>query len=330
MCQSKAQGGMRCPTWYKNRVAREQKSLDKVTSQVKNKIAEVEALQESNKDKIKELKQEAFFTKSENKKEAINQRIEKIIEREKAAKAELAALKRKSGDQAEKLELAMEDLDVKLGIDNQYYGDTLGDGVLLGEFDQDSPEWHENRGRGIGGSDVGAILGVSPMLSRDRLFKMKTGYVPATGSSGAAKIGHQFEPVIARRYAENHPEKKVLFAKASWKNKDRDYQYANIDGLICENGSETPNAILEIKTSSHPSDWVDPVTGEGRPPAHYRAQVLWYMSTFNIEKGYLAALINHTDYREFEIVPEPGEIDAIHKKVKEFQAEVDAYNRVAA
>lgn len=327
MCQSKAQGGMRCPTWYKNRVEREQKRLDKITSIVGAKVDEVATLTEYNKARIKELKQEAFFTKSEAKKAAIDARIEKIIEKEKAAKAELAALKRKSGDAAEALELANEDLDVKLGFDHQYYGDTLGDGVLLGEFEQDSPEWHENRGRGIGGSDVGAILGVSPMLSRDRLFKMKTGYVPSTGSSGAAKIGHQFEPVIARRYAENHPEQKVLFAKASWKNKDREYQYANIDGLICENGSETPNAILEIKTSSHASDWVDPVTGEGRPPAHYRAQVLWYMSTFGIEKGYLAALINHTDYREYEIVAEPGEIDAIHAKVREFQAEVDEYNR---
>ena len=329
MCQSKAQGGKRCPTWYRNRVAREQANLDKVTKQVGEQLIIVETLVEENKVKIKELKQKAFFATREAEKVAINKRINRLIEKEKAEKAILAELKIHSGDVAEKLEAYSEDLDVKLDIDNSYYGETLGTGVLLGEFDADSPEWHESRGKGIGGSDVGAILGISPMLTRKKLFQMKTGAVPKGGSSGAAKIGHQFEPVISRRFASLHPEMRVMYAKASWRNKERPYQYANIDGLICENGSETPNAILEIKTSSHMDDWIDKDTGERRPPKHYRAQVLWYMSTFGIKKGYLAALINHTEYMEFEITAEPGEIANIHKQVQAFQREVNAYNKAA-
>lgn len=328
MCQSKANGGMRCPTWYKQKVEREYRKLDTITKKVAERILFVEELSNEIKVNIKEFKQEMFFTKSDKKKQELQSRIDKLIAKEKKAKADLAGLKKQSGEQAAKYELACEDLDVKQGISNLYLGDTLGEAVLLGEFEQDSPEWHANRGRGIGGSDVGAILGISPMLTRERLFKMKTSFVPASGSSGAALIGHQFEPVILRRYATNHPEKKVMVAKASWQNKDRDYQYANIDGLICENGSETPNAILEIKTSSHPSDWVDPETGAERPPAHYRAQVLWYMSTFGIQKGYLAALINHTEYKEFEIIPEPGEIENIQNQVLDFVKEVKEYNKI--
>ncbi len=329
MCQSKAQGGKRCPTWYRNRVTREKANLDKVTKQVGEQIALVDTLVENNKVAIKELKKTIFYSTSESKKEAATNRINRLVAKEKAEKATLAELKAHSGDIAEKLNLYMEDLEAKLDIDNSYYGDTLGTGVLLGEFDADSAEWHESRGKGIGGSDVGAILGVSPMLTRKKLFQMKTGAVPKGGSSGAAKIGHQFEPVIARQFAEAHPEMRVMYAKASWRNKERPYQYANIDALVCENGSEKPNAILEIKTSSHAEDWIDEKTGEARPPEHYRAQVLWYMSTFGIKKGYLAALINHTDYKEFEIVAKPGEIANIHKKVQEFQREVNAYNKAA-
>jgi len=329
MCQSKAQGGQRCPTWYRNRVERETKNLDKITAQVGEQLRIVETMVEENKVSIKEIKQKIFYSTNENEKATLSRRIERLVEKEKAAKAVLTELKVKSGDQAEKLEQYTEDLDVKLEINNQYEGDTLGTGVLLGEFDADSPEWHESRGKGIGGSDVGAILGISPMLTRKKLFQMKTGAIPKGGSSGAAKIGHQFEPVIARRYAAAHPDKKVAYAKASWRNKERPYQYANIDALIYENGSTVPNAILEIKTSSHAEDWIDKETGEARPPEHYRAQVLWYMSTFGIKKGYLAALVNHTDYMEFEIVAKPGEIANIHKKVQEFQREVNAYNKAA-
>ena len=39
-------------------------------------------------------------------------------------------------------------------------GDRLGDAIFLGEYEANTPEWHELRATGIGGSDIAAIVGV--------------------------------------------------------------------------------------------------------------------------------------------------------------------------
>lgn len=332
MCQSKANGGKRCPHWYQERIQSKEKAFEKSNLKVVQQLVKVQELEEITKNELKELKQKKFFTKVSRDQERIDNKMRRVVENLKKNKEILRELKDRSGDAAEELEDAYMDYDTIKDIDISFSADKLGNATLVGEFGSDSQEWHDQRGRGYGGSDVGAILRIpGAKTSYNELFRLKTGEVISKpGSAGAAKVGHQFEPIILRKFAENHPDKKIMTSSGSWVNKDRPYQLANVDGLICENGSETPNAILEIKTSSTPAHWVNKETGEPQVPKYYRAQVLWYMSTFGIKKGYLAAIINHNEYMEFEIVAEPGEVGNMHKKVQEFRNNVNAYNKVTA
>jgi putative phage-type endonuclease len=332
MCKSKAEGGERCRHWYQERVEAKERAFEKANVKVVEQIITVHELEISTKEQIKELKQQLFFTNVARDQERISNKIRRTNQKLKNSKELLRELKDRSGDAAEALEEANENLDLVNDVSHIYESDKLGNATLVGQFGSDSQDWHDQRSRGYGGSDIGAILRIpGAKTSYDNLFKLKTGEVVSTpGSSGAAKVGHQFEPVIFRKFAKNHPEMKVLVSNGSWVHKDRPYQLANVDGLICENGSTVPNAILEIKTSSNPNDWKDKVTGEPAVPKYYRAQLLWYMSTFGIKKGYLAAIINHKDYMEFEVTAEQGELGNIHKKVQEFRDSVNAYNKVAA
>lgn len=330
MCQSKAQGGKRCPHWYKERVAAHERTFQKSNEAVAKQIAVLKELEPAAQAEMKKLEKAKFFTNVTREKERLDNKVRHVKSNLQKERDKLKDLKAKSGDNAYKLEEAYENLEVINEVDNSFVADKLGNAVCVGEFSGDSQEWHDQRSRGYGGSDIASILGIhGAKQSYKELFRLKTGeHVAKPGSAGAAKIGHQFEPIVLRRFAERHPDKKVLVSKASWINKDRDYQLTNVDGLICENGSETPNAILEIKTSSNPDDWKDKVTGEAKVPDYYRTQVLWYMSTFGIKKGYLAAIINHNEYMEFEIVAKPGEVGNIHKKVQEFRDKVAQHNKV--
>lgn len=211
-------------------------------------------------------------------------------------------------------------MDFSQGIDREYKGDTLGTAVKAGTFEEDSAEWHEARANGIGGSDVAIIMGISPFKKREALLKMKTGEVvqKANNTGGAALRGHVWENYIARKFARKHADKTVIFSKDSWNKVGEESHKANFDGLICENGSLVPNAILEIKTASKAEDW------ELGVPEYYRLQVLWYMDACGFKKGYVAVMINDSEYREYEVTAREGEMEEIHAKVNQFVAEVKA------
>lgn len=204
----------------------------------------------------------------------------------------------------------------------EYTSDRLGTAGKTINFPDNTPEWHQQRAKGIGGSDVGAIMGESPWNTREDIFQLKTGQVLPeikTKGEGALWRGSVWENYIARQFAIRNPDKVLVHCKASWMNDNRQHQFANIDGLLYEPGSDIPDSILEIKTSSTPFSW------EYGVPAYYRMQVLWYMDAFGIKKGYLAVMIDDSTFKQYEVVPRPGEMERIHAEVDSFVAEVEEY-----
>lgn len=236
----------------------------------------------------------------------------------KEHKAEVSGFKYLSMLTVEQITKLKNFLDYTDNTNRDYVSETLGTAIKVGTFAEDSPEWHFARANGIGGSDISIIMGISPFSTREALLKMKTGEVvqKSNNSGGAALRGHIWEEYIARKFADANRDKKVLFTKDSWHKEGDVFHKANFDGLICEDGSNVPNAILEIKTSSKPEDW------ENGVPEHYRLQVLWYMDACGFDKGYVAVMINDSDYREYEVVAKAGEMDAIQEAVDLFTAEV--------
>lgn len=212
------------------------------------------------------------------------------------------------------------------GLYFEYQDERLGTASKTISFPDNTPEWHAQRAKGIGGSDVGAIMGVSPFSTREDIFNLKIGRTmpEERQNSGALFRGSAWEPYIARMFAKKNPTIKLVHCKDSWQNDVRAHHLANIDGLLFEDGSLTPTAVLEVKTSSVAKSWEDGV------PPYYRLQTLWYMSAFGINKAIVVVLINDHDFRQFEVVPEEGEIEAMHEAVDAFVAEVNAYKEEKA
>lgn len=179
---------------------------------------------------------------------------------------------------------------------------TLGDAVLVGHFEDGSPEWHEARFKGIGGSEIASILGINNFKSRYVLWMEKAGIIPRNEDHNPLfEWGHRLEPVLIEKFAENHPEYEVL-PGGSWRNKDRPHQLANPDGRLI-NKETGEFEILEVKTSMTGMGWG---LGPNDIPAKYVAQVRWYLDTFGWTSAHIIVLIGLGDYREYRIYADPA------------------------
>lgn len=199
-----------------------------------------------------------------------------------------------------------------------YTAPTLGQATRTASASIHSPEWHVQRAKGVGGSDIAAILGVSPWTTRQEVLELKAGIsAPDTQrSSGALRRGVVHEEAIARRYARVNDDVIFVHCKDSWQSTLVAHQNANLDGLAYGADAIFPSKVVEIKTSSTPDSWVEGV------PVYYRLQALWYMDAFGIQQADFAVLLDDVNYRQFTVEPLPGEMLEIHQAVDVFMDEV--------
>lgn len=181
----------------------------------------------------------------------------------------------------------------------------LGSAVFLANYDSNSPEWLQLRKTGLGGSDVGAVLGVSPWTSPFALWAKKLNKIPDDfAPSEAMEWGTLLEPVILERFARQHPELTIYTNCGTWAHKDRPWQLANPDAIAL-NKDTGEFSIIEIKTSRYEDEWNEKT---GEVPLTYRAQILWYMDTFGFKKATAVALFSGSKCREFEILADDFEM----------------------
>ena len=135
----------------------------------------------------------------------------------------------------------------------------------------DGDEWLRQRTLGVGGSDVAAIVGVSPWKTATLLWLEKTGRSEQDDISERpyVQFGNVMEPLVGKWYAEQHPDRTVRRVNAICKSVARPWAQASLDYEV-KDGDRW--GVLEIKTARSKKDWQDGV------PTYYLTQVTHYMS----------------------------------------------------
>lgn len=177
---------------------------------------------------------------------------------------------------------------------------------LLGDFASGTSEWHEVRAEGIGGSEVGTILGLNPYESPFALWAKKTGQIQQEPlNNWAVRFGQKFEQPILELFEEEHPELTV-WTTGTYASATTPYLHANPDAI-----AEDANGnlyIVEVKTSRNFWDVV--------PPA-YIAQVRHYMNIFNIDRAVIVGVVGMT-WVEHWVERDKFEEDVMLQKLAEF------------
>lgn len=162
--------------------------------------------------------------------------------------------------------------------------------VLADTTGMSREEWLKMRKRGIGGSDVAAICGLSKWKSPMHIYLDKTN--PETIDEGIisepAYWGTVMEDVLAKEFAKRSGYETRTLDKIL-AHPEHEWAFANVDRVIVvpnENGEDI--GILECKTASEYllGDWKDE-----RIPDYYMVQLQWYLFVTGLSWGYFATLV---------------------------------------
>ena len=157
--------------------------------------------------------------------------------------------------------------------------------ILVSTENLSTEEWLRWRQKGIGGSDVAPILGISKWSSAIDIWLSKTNQKrDEVVENEAMTWGKILEPVIRDRFREV-TGRKVIEVHAILQNEEHPFMIADIDGLTTDDSGEP--AILECKCVSEfkRSEWETDI------PVYYRTQVEHYLAVTGLSTAFVAALI---------------------------------------
>ncbi len=140
-----------------------------------------------------------------------------------------------------------------------------------------------DRSKYLGGSDMAAVMGVSPYKSRYQLWLEKTGRVEAKDISGLPHVRRGIEgEVVAREMIEAHTG--TNFEPSAWKHDLYDFLVCHDDGY-----DEKTRQILEIKCMGKADH--EKCFKEQWIPEHYKMQLQFNMMLSNAEKGLFVSFV---------------------------------------
>ena len=172
--------------------------------------------------------------------------------------------------------------------------------------------WRQARTKGIGGSDVAAIMGLSPWKTPLEVWLEKTGReTPADISQKPyVKFGNDFEPFVGSHYKAERPTETVRRVNAMCRNIKRPWATASLDYEVKRGDAW---GVLEIKTARCAKDWDDGV------PLYYMTQVLHYLSVTGRPFASVCVFFRDTcEYRIYDIEPDADDMAAVVGAVDAF------------
>lgn len=188
------------------------------------------------------------------------------------------------------------------------------------------PRWLKARQRGIGGSEVGALIGVSEYETPFSVWKAKKTEGKDLSGVAAVKWGHRFEDAVAEEVAE-----KIglvsRFAGGLWANLERPHLRVTPDRFATKPRTWRALGVIECKTAGDDDEWEEgSITaggqGTGRAPLSYQAQIQWELGIVGLTKGWLGCYISN-QARDFYVV----EVDFDRAWFEEMAAEADRFWR---
>lgn len=175
----------------------------------------------------------------------------------------------------------------------------------------DHDDWLQARTRGVGGSDVAAIVGLSPFGTAATVWLHKTGRHPGVDVTPQMMWGSRLEGAILAAYLEDTPTDNVVTGSL-FHHPDRVHHLGTPDAVLPSAGG-----IVEVKTAGHyaTDEWDTGV------PVHYQIQCQWYLHVVGGDWADVAVLIAGSDYRTFRLGRDDTAIGRLVERVDQFWEE---------
>ena len=165
----------------------------------------------------------------------------------------------------------------------------------------------EERRQGIGGTDVGSIMGANPYRSPIACYKDKLGEMPPVEVNHAMEWGNRLEDVIGMKYSDDNNlyfyDKDVACASApdfveGWnvvmykpdteRSEKHQWAYAHPDFYVFNGKERTGIEIKTVGEGIYKKYW-----SEGEIPPWQYYQVVWYSMVTKINKWTMVGFAPH-------------------------------------
>lgn len=153
-------------------------------------------------------------------------------------------------------------------------------------------DWLAERRNSLGGSDIGAILGLNRYATPYTVWAEKTGRLPPQEDNESMRQGRDLEQYVAERFVERSG-KQLQRYNYLLRSSAAPYLHANIDRRIIGERSG-----LECKTASALN--IKLYAG-GEFPEGYYAQCVAYLAVTGWERWYLAVLVLSKAFYVYQI-----------------------------
>ena len=182
----------------------------------------------------------------------------------------------------------------------------------------------ERRQKGIGGTDISAIVGLNPWRTALDIWLEKTGQAEPQEDNEAMYWGRKMEPLLAERYEKETDRKifetpEIIDPNKSWHRGSPDRLVYVYDGVLSrDDPAHVLEGIVELKTSGQPQEWGEPGTDE--VPEHYHLQCDYYMGLTGAHWCDLAVLLMgfKREFRIYHINRDQELIDYLIEEARNF------------
>ncbi|ASR80587.1 exonuclease [Arthrobacter phage Jordan] len=167
--------------------------------------------------------------------------------------------------------------------------------------------WLAERVKGVGGSDISAILGLNKWKSAYGVYNEKIGVAPDVKQNHAMRWGLLLEKAMRQAFEEDSGLK--VRSAGLHRSKERPHAQITVDGLVSDGG------VFESKTllSWTADEWDDDQVSD-----HAELQVAWSMYVTGRSHAWVVGLIDGRDFRVRRVERDEALIKIICERVDHF------------
>lgn len=162
------------------------------------------------------------------------------------------------------------------------------------DYVKDTEQWHQLRGKGIGGSDAGIVMNVSQYRTPYELWEQKCGISERSFTTNEAiEKGNKLEPILYNLFEVLYGNKyEVINTKdISLSSKQFSYMRANLDGALI-NKQTGQKGVLEIKSTTIQNASMLKKWRKDDLPITYYFQVLHYLYVTGFDFAIVYAILD--------------------------------------
>jgi putative phage-type endonuclease len=152
-------------------------------------------------------------------------------------------------------------------------------------------EWLAKRRKGIGGSDIPAIMGIDPFRTPLDVYLEKRGLV-VQPETDAMRWGKLLEPIIASEYERLEGVKLIEPTESPYAHPLVPHHLASPDRFI-----EGRLEGWEAKATTVWDGWGE--NGSDEVPERVAVQCAWYMRVFNFDTWRVSGLLSRSEHRRY-------------------------------